>query len=127
MTDLAPCPFCGSAAHTEAFSDGEVAINCRDQKCAVKPWATGTLSKATAAWNRRAQPSGEAGDAAMRQILTAINLKLFHAKWHGVHDYCDVRFSHDEQGAIVSAIAGRRVGTEGDAKFCGGGDGGSAI
>jgi Lar family restriction alleviation protein len=61
MTDLLPCPFCGSPARDDLLphSSGPGWVQC--SSCEVDQHMSDTLEEAVARWNRRApQPLGVA-------------------------------------------------------------------
>lgn len=59
MTELKKCPFCGSEAEIEEYTDGTYAVvcSCNISECEVQPTTYWHYSKEKAieAWNRRAE------------------------------------------------------------------------
>ena len=90
MTDLRPCPFCGSDGVLVSYGAG-LRVECSVPRCAIGPLAN-PEAEAIAAWNRRAEgwiPVGErlpeAGDNVAGYIVATRHgrLMLGYPGWTG--------------------------------------------
>ena len=52
MTELKPCPFCGSAAEMR-HGHSHYYARCENQECLVRTKRYDSIEKACEAWNRR--------------------------------------------------------------------------
>ena len=99
MTDLEPCPFCGSAPDI-AVHNGWTSVLCADQECPVQVEADfngeDARADAIAAWNTRAPSPAARERDAMREALTPSGDTK--AAYHGEFSWTETETGYTEDG-----------------------------
>lgn len=76
MSELKPCPFCGTIPESGSFDDETYSIRCSNNQCAGSPSTCecATAAEAIAAWNTRSTPDL----AQVREKLEAACKEMMH-------------------------------------------------